>query len=167
MRHCINRRFITFLNHIIHEAAQPEWKAKAQEKGAKREDSWTLLTENNIFGAFGGFQGDALINNAWYVTHLWQHYRYTLDKDYLKRAFPAMKGASLFWVDRMVLNEKDGTYECPNEYSPEHGPNENATAHAQQIVWECIDNTVRAAMKLDAVNEGLISQADYELLLDR
>ena len=156
-----------FLNHIINEAAQPEWKAKAQQKGATREDSWTLLTENNIFGAFGTFQGDALINNAWYVTHLWQHYRYTLDADYLRRAFPAMKGASLFWVDRMVLNEEDRTYECPNEYSPEHGPNENATAHAQQIVWECIDNTIKAAEKLGAVAAGLISQEDYDLLLNR
>ena len=163
----LNEMYEPFLNYIINEAAQPEWKAKAQQKGATREDSWTMLTENNIFGGFGSFQGDALINNAWYVTHLWQHYRYTLDADYLKRAFPAMKGASLFWVDRMVYNEEDDTYECPNEYSPEHGPNENATSHAQQIVWECIDNTIKAADKLGAVAAGLISQEDYNLLLDR
>ena len=163
----LNEMYEPFLNYIINEAAQPEWKAKAQQKGATREDSWTMLTENNIFGGFGTFQGDALINNAWYVTHLWQHYRYTLDADYLKRAFPAMKGASLFWVDRMVYNTDDDTYECPNEYSPEHGPNENATSHAQQIVWECIDNTIKAADKLGAVAAGLISQEDYNLLLDR
>ena len=157
-----------FVNYIINEAAQPEWRTIATNKGATREDSWTLLTENNIFGGVSTFAPDALINNAWYVTHLWQHYRYTLDADYLLRAFPAMKGASLFWVDRMVLNTQDGTYECPNEYSPEHGPGqENATAHAQQIVWECIDNTIKAADKLGAVAAGLISQADYDLLLDR
>jgi tetratricopeptide (TPR) repeat protein len=76
---------------------------------------------------------------------MWQHYRYTLDNDYLRRAFAAMKGASLFWVDRMVL-AADGTYECPNEYSPEHGPGqENAAAHAQQIVRECLSNTIQAA----------------------
>ena len=157
-----------FVNYIINEAAQPEWRTIATNKGATREDSWTLLTENNIFGGVSTFAPDALINNAWYVTHLWQHYRYTLDADYLLRAFPAMKGASLFWVDRMVLNTTDGTYECPKEYSPEHGPGqENATAHAQQIVWECIDNTIKAADKLGAVAAGLISQADYDLLLDR
>ena len=163
----LNEMYEPFLNYIINEAAQPEWRGKATEKGATREDSWTLLTENNIFGGFSYFAPDALINNAWYVTHLWQHYRYTLDNDYLSRAFPAMKGASLFWVDRLVL-AADGTYECPTEYSPEHGPGqENATAHAQQIVWECIDNTIKAAEKLNAVAKGLISQDDYELLVNR
>ena len=156
-----------FVNYIINEAAQPEWRQIATNKGATREDSWTLLTENNIFGGVSGFAPDALINNAWYVTHMWQHYRYTLDTDYLRRAFAAMKGASLFWVDRLVLAE-DGTYECPNEYSPEHGPGqENATAHAQQIVRECLSNTIQAAEVLNAVAGGLISQEDYNLLVDR
>ena len=164
----LSEMHLPFLNYIINEAAQPEWRGKAKEKGGKREDSWTILTENNIFGGFSYFAPDALINNAWYVTHLWQHYRYTLDEDFLMRAFPAMKGAAFFWVDRMVLNEKDDTYECPNEYSPEHGPGkENATAHAQQIVWESLDNTLKAVDVLDAVAKGLISQEDYELLKDR
>ena len=163
----LSEMHIPFVNYIINEAAQPEWKGIAQNKGATRDDSWTLLTENNIFGGVSTFAPDALINNAWYVTHLWQHYRYTLDNEYLAKAFPAMKGASLFWVDRMVLAE-DGKYECPNEYSPEHGPGqENATAHAQQIVWECIDNTIKAADKLNAISAGLISQEDYNLLINR
>ena len=156
-----------FVNYIINEAAQPEWRTIASNKGGKREDGWTLLTENNIFGGVSGFAPDALINNAWYVTHMWQHYRYTLDTDYLRRAFAAMKGASLFWVDRLVL-AADGTYECPNEYSPEHGPGqENATAHAQQIVRECLSNTIQAAEVLNAVAGGLISEEDYDLLVDR
>ena len=163
-----------FVNYIINEAAQPEWRQIATNKGATREDSWTLLTENNIFGGVSYFAPDALINNAWYVTHMWQHYRYTLDTDFLRRAFPAMKGASLFWADRMVkVDIKDENenvigycYECPNEYSPEHGPNENATAHAQQIVSECISNTIKAAETLGAVGT-LISQEDYELLKER
>ena len=154
-----------FLNYIINEAAQPEWQGRANTAGQQR--GWTCLTENNIFGGISGFAPNYVIANAWYVTHLWQHYRYTLDKDYLKRAFPAMLGASQFWADRMVLAE-DGTYECPNEYSPEHGPgSENAVAHAQQIAWECLDNTLKAAKVLDAVANNLISTEDYELLADR
>ena len=164
-----------FVNYIINEAAQPEWRQIATNKGATRADSWTLLTENNIFGGVSGFAPDALINNAWYVTHMWQHYRYTLDTDYLRRAFAAMKGASLFWVDRLVkvdVKDKNGNvigycYECPNEYSPEHGPGqENATAHAQQIVSECISNTIKAAETLGAVGT-LISQEEYDLLKER
>ena len=41
------------------------------------------------------------VANAWYCTHLWDHYRYTLDKDYLKRAFPAIWSSAEFWMERL------------------------------------------------------------------
>ena len=161
----MNEMYEPFLNYIINEASQPEWQNRATIAGQTR--GWTCLTENNIFGGISGFAPNYVIANAWYVTHLWQHYRYTLDKEYLAKAFPAMLGASQFWADRMVL-AADGTYECPNEYSPEHGPgSENAVAHAQQIAWECIDNTLKAADILGGVAANIITQADYELLVDR
>ena len=156
---------VPFLKYIINEAAQPEWQNRATIAGEKR--GWTCLTENNIFGGISGFAPNYVIANAWYGTHLWQHYRYTLDKEYLAEAFPAMLGAAQFWADRMILAE-DGTYECPNEYSPEHGPgSENGVAHAQQITWEILDNTIKAADILGGVEAGVISQEDYDLFIDR
>lgn len=161
----LSEMHVPFLNYIINEAAQPEWQDRANISGQAR--GWTCLTENNIFGGISGFAPNYVIANAWYVTHLWQHYRYTLDKDYLAKAFPAMLGASQFWADRMIL-AADGTYECPNEYSPEHGPgSENAVAHAQQIAWECLDNTIKAADILGGVEAGVITQSDYDLITDR
>ena len=161
----LSEMHVPFLNYIINEAGQPEWQNRAVIAGQKR--GWTCLTENNIFGGISGFAPNYVIANAWYVTHLWQHYRYTLDKEFLAKAFPAMKGASLFWADRMVL-AADGTYECPREFSPEHGPDEeNAVAHAQQIVWEALDNTIKAADILGGVAAGIITEADYKLIVDR
>ncbi len=153
-----------FLNYIINEASQPEWKNRAILAGENR--GWTCLTENNIFGGISGFAPNYVIANAWYVTHLWQHYRYTLDKEFLVKAFPAMLSASQFWADRVELAE-DGTYECPNEYSPEHGPGaEDGVAHAQQLVWELFDNTLKAVEILGKENCG-ISDDDYALITDR
>ncbi len=161
----LSEMHVPFLNYIINEASQPEWQNRANISGQPR--GWTCLTENNIFGGISGFAPNYVIANAWYVTHLWQHYRYTLDKEYLAKAFPAMLGAAQFWADRMVL-ASDGTYECPNEYSPEHGPgSENAVAHAQQIAWEALDNTIKAADILGGVEAGIITQADYNLITDR
>ncbi len=161
----LDEMYVPFLNYIINEASQPEWQNRAKIAGQER--GWTCLTENNIFGGISGFAPNYVIANAWYVTHLWQHYRYTLDKEYLAKAFPAMLGAAQFWADRMVLAE-DGTYECPKEYSPEHGPgSENAVAHAQQIAWEALDNTLKAADILGGVAAGIISQEDYDLIKDR
>ena len=44
-----------------------------------------------------------------------------------------------FWFERMIKDRKigDGTWVCPDEYSPEQNdnPKEDATAHAQQLVY--------------------------------
>lgn len=133
---------LPFLNYIINMSDSESWKRYANESGQVR--GWTCYTENNIFGGVGSFMHQYVIANAWYCTHLWQHYRYTLDKEFLKKAFPAMLSATQFWLDRMIVDETDGTYVCPQEYSPEHGPVEDGMPHAQQLVWELFDNTLKA-----------------------
>lgn len=55
---------------------------------------------------------------AWLCTHLWMHYQYTQDKDFLKEAFPVMAEAALFFVD--YLEEKDGYYVTNPSVSPEN-----------------------------------------------
>ena len=138
----LSETHLPFLDYIINMATNHnEWKGYARDSG--QDEGWTCYTENNIFGGVGSFRHGYVIANAWYCTHLWQHYRYTLDKEYLKRAFPAMWTASRFWITRLIKAE-DGTYECPREYSPEQGPLQNGVAHAQQIVWELLDNTLKA-----------------------
>ena len=34
------------------------------------------------------------MGGAWLSTHLWMHYQYTLDREFLKRAFPVMAEAA-------------------------------------------------------------------------
>ena len=61
------------------------------------------------------WRGTAPINNidgvwptggAWLCYHLWEHYLFTGDKQFLAHAYPAMKGASLFFVDDLVKDPK-------------------------------------------------------------
>lgn len=154
-----------FLDYIINQAThQPQWREHARNFG-KQERGWTCLTENNIFGAISGFAPNYVIANAWYCTHLWQHYLYTLDEDFLARAFPAMLSATQFWIDRLKL-DSDGTYVAPLEYSPEQGPaEEDGVAHAQQLVYELFANTLDAIEVLGQKAE--ISAADHAALIDR
>jgi len=149
----------TFLNYIYNEAiVHKQWKQNAINSGQSK--GWTLFTENNIFGYYGGFMHNYVIANAWYCMHLWQHYRYTPDEKYLQNtAFPVMKSCCEFWMERLV-KAADGTYECPDEYSPEQGPaKENATAHAQQLVWDLFDNTLQAIeiIGVDKVDSGFLA----------
>lgn len=138
-----------YLNYIHREACErPQWRANAKQI-AGQTVGWTLTTENNIYGSGSNWMQNYTIANAWYCMHLWQHYRFTLDKDYLAHvAYPAMRSCAQYWLERLVL-ASDGTYECPNEYSPEHGPfSENATAHSQQLVWDLFNNTLQAIEEL-------------------
>lgn len=151
-----------FLNYIINQATvQPQWQGYARNE-AGQSKGWTCFTENNIFGGGGNFMTNYVIANAWYCTHLWQHYAYTLDKKFLMRALPTMWSACEFWLERLVKGE-DGTWECPAEYSPEQGPGaENATAHSQQLVAELFANTLDA---IEAIPEQtVISAANVEKL---
>lgn len=134
-----------FLNYIYREACErSQWRKNAQELGNQSE-GWTVTTENNIYGSGSTWMKNYTIGNAWYCLHLWQHYLYTLDKEFLlKKAYPVMKSCCEYWMGRLV-EAKDGTYECPWEYSPEHGPKEeNATAHSQQLVYGLFLHTVQA-----------------------
>ena len=147
---------LPFLNYIINMSDSESWKRYAKDSGQER--GWTCYTENNIFGGVGGFMHEYVIANAWYCTHLWQHYRYTLDRSFLRKAFPTMLSATQFWLDRMIIDETDGTYVCPQEYSPEHGPVEDGMPHAQQLVWELFDNTLQAVDILGAKKCGISKQ---------
>lgn len=153
----LSEMHVPFLNYIINMADSKEWKGYAAKAG--QNEGWTCYTENNIFGGVGSFMHNYVIANAWYCTHLWQHYRYTLDKEFLKKAFPAMWSCSRFWILRLK-KASDGSYECPNEYSPEHGPSQDGVAHAQQLVWDVLANTLAAAEILGdeaGVSEDLLA----------
>lgn len=55
---------------------------------------------------------------AWIATHLWIHYQYTLDEAFLKRAFPILAEASLFFVDFLI--ERNGYLVTSPSVSPEN-----------------------------------------------
>ncbi len=59
---------------------------------------------------------------AWLCHHLWEHYVFTCDKEFLaNRAYPIMKQAALFFVDYLVEDPKTGWLISGPSNSPEHG----------------------------------------------
>lgn len=55
---------------------------------------------------------------AWLSTHLWTHYAYTKDQDFLLKAYPIMAEAALFFLDYM--EEKKGYLVTNPSSSPEN-----------------------------------------------
>lgn len=151
-----------FINYVSTEAMKPDgpWQRVARKEGCR---GWAVHTQNNLFG-----YSDWLINrpaNAWYCTHLWQHYAYGLDRVYLRSvAWPVMKETCLYWFDRLKM--QDGRLIAPDEWSPEHGPWEDGPAYAQQLIHELFANTLEAAGALGYDDSFVAELREKYALLD-
>lgn len=77
-------------------------------------DLWRIA--GPVDGAFWGMFPNG---GGWLSTHLWEHYQYTLDKDFLNEYYPILKGAADFYLDYMV--EHDGELLVVPSVSPEQG----------------------------------------------
>ena len=112
----------------------------------------------------GAFWGMFPNGGGWLSTHLWEHYQYTLDKDFLKEYYPVLKGAADFYLDYMV--EKDGQLLVVPSVSPEHGGRGRQTPVCagctmdNQIAHDVLSQALYAARVLDC-------DADYQHKLQK
>ena len=58
------------------------------------------------------------MGGAWLATHIWDHYLFTGDKEFLKENYSALKGAALFCLDWLI--EKNGELITSPGTSPEN-----------------------------------------------
>jgi alpha-L-fucosidase 2 len=100
------------------------------------------------------WRGTAPINNtdgiwptggAWLCYHLWEHYLFTQDTQFLARAYPDMKAASLFFVDYLIKDPKTGWLVTSPSFSPEEGDMCYGPTMDNQLVRALMDNTIAAA----------------------
>ncbi|MBR3011814.1 MAG: glycoside hydrolase family 95 protein [Bacteroidales bacterium] len=122
---------------------------------------WTVHHNSDIWGAanpVGEKEGDPMWANwsmggAWLSQHLFEHYRFTLDEDYLRNtAYPLMKGAAEFLLDWLI--EKDGEFITAPSTSPENAfIDENGhkgvvtigSAMDLEIAWDLLTNCIEAS----------------------
>jgi alpha-L-fucosidase 2 len=87
---------------------------------------------------------------AWLCQHLWERWLFTRDRDFLaKRAYPALKEASLFFVDYLVRDPKTGWLLTSPSHSPEQGPTTEGPAMDNQLIRFLWTATITAARELD------------------
>jgi alpha-L-fucosidase 2 len=56
---------------------------------------------------------------AWLCQHLWDHYSFSPDRQYLERVYPVMKGAAEFLLQHLVRDASGSLVTCPST-SPEN-----------------------------------------------
>jgi alpha-L-fucosidase 2 len=105
------------------------------------------------------WRGTAPINNsnhgiwptggAWLCRHLWEHYLFSGDRDFLaKRAYPVMKEAAAFFADFLVKDPKTGWLISTPSNSPEHGGLVAGPTMDHQIIRALFADTAEAARTL-------------------
>jgi alpha-L-fucosidase 2 len=116
-----------------------------REFGTKR--GWMTRSENGVFGgaSYLWVPGDA----AWVAQNIWDHYAFTLDKEYLQtRAYPIIKELCEFWEDSLKEGP-GGKLISPESVSPEHGPKAQGNSYEQQLVYDLFTNYIEASQALN------------------
>jgi alpha-L-fucosidase 2 len=120
------------------------------------------------------WRGSAPINNvdgqwptggAWLSHHLWDHYLYTGDTNFLaQRAYPVMKQAALFFADFLIPDPETGYLVTNPSHSPEQAPRERPTltygpTMDNQLIRSLFGYVIEAAEILE-VDQDLVQQLD-------
>ena len=125
-------------------------------------DGWMAHHNTDLWRIAGPVDGTTWgmfpTGGAWLTTHLWQHYLFTGDKDFLHTYYPVMEGAAKFLVEYMQPYPKDGEVKEAADWmvtvptvSPEHGPAGKGTTVTagstmdNQIVFDVLTQVLAAA----------------------
>jgi alpha-L-fucosidase 2 len=103
------------------ERMYPAGKKSAKERYGY--NGWELSTRSTPWG-INELRGssDLLFQEsaAWLCTHLWEHYRYTGNKEFLKKYYPLIRDAALFYYEYLVEHPKSGYLVAGPTNSPEN-----------------------------------------------
>lgn len=100
---------------------------------------------------------------AWLCTHIWSHYLYTEDKEFLKKYYPIMEESALFFKDFLIEKEgylvtcpsvsPENTYLLPNG---EKGCNGVGCTMDNQILRDLFEDCIKASKVLDIKNDMVV-----------
>lgn len=148
------------------------------------ERGWCLAHNTDIWAMtcpVGLHTGDPQWANwnmggAWLSTHIWEHYTFSLDKDFLQEYYPVLKGAAEFCLG-WLISTKDMGVEGP-EYlitapctSPEndyvtpqgyHGRSFYGGSADLSMIRECLTDARNAACVL-GIDNDFVAEADKAL----
>lgn len=105
---------------------------------------WVTHHNTDLWRATGPIDGAMWgmwpTGGAWLCTHLWEHYLFSGDRDFLARAYPLMKGSAQFFVEALIPVMHDG-----QEYlvtSPSNSPENSHRAGVTIVAGPAMDNQI-------------------------
>ncbi|MDE6204433.1 MAG: glycoside hydrolase family 95 protein, partial [Lachnospiraceae bacterium] len=99
--------------------------------------------------------------SGWLCRHIWEHYRFTLDKSFLKDWYPVMREAALFYLDYLI--EKDGYYLTAPSTSPENLFYDEAGRECAVSAGTTIDTAIIRTLFKDCIEAAGVLDMDKDL----
>lgn len=129
---------------------------------------WCAHTVTNPWGytAPGGGVGWGLnvSAGAWLATQLWSHYKYTLDKEYLRQTgYPLLKSCAEFFMDYMVEDPATGYLVTGPSISPENGFKDEEGRGYSASMMPTLDRAVVADIYTACIEGSKILGVDKKL----
>jgi len=88
---------------------------------------------------------------AWLCTHLWEHFLYNGDREFLQQVYPVMKGCVQFFLDFLVEHPEHGWLVTNPSTSPENFPDRpgNDKFYDEVCGWMSPGTTICAGSTID------------------
>jgi alpha-L-fucosidase 2 len=119
---------------------------------------WMAHHNTDIWRVTGGIDwswGSWPTSNAWLVQHLWEHYLYTSDKQFLSKVYPILQSACYFFEDFLTKDPKTGWLIVSPSISPENEPSVTGKKIAagvtldNQLLFDLFTHSITAAKILN------------------
>ncbi|MBS1669293.1 MAG: glycoside hydrolase family 95 protein [Bacteroidetes bacterium] len=150
----LSRPLISFIKGL----EKPGAKTASTQFGAR---GWCIGPITNVWGFTSPGEhpswGLTLGLAGWLCQHLWEHYAFTKDTNYLRSVYPNLKGAATFYYDWLVKDPTNGKYVSGPSASSEnsfYAPDGSIAALSmgpsldQEIIEELFGNVIKAATLL-------------------
>ena len=107
--------------------------------------------------------------SAWICSHIYEHYSFTGDKDFLRVMYPVLKGSVQFYMDWLVEDPKSGKLVSGPAVSPENrfiAPDGSTSSismgptHDQQVIWQLFTDFLLASDILEIKDPFIGNVAD-------
>lgn len=98
---------------------------------------------------------------AWLCTHIWEHYKFTQDKDFLEKKFDTLKESAEFFVDFLIENDMGQLVTCPS-LSPENTYITKSGTKGSVCMGPSMDSQILHELFTAVIESGEILNRDRE-----
>ncbi|MCH7534821.1 MAG: hypothetical protein IH948_03600 [Bacteroidetes bacterium] len=89
-------------------------------------DGWVFHQNTDLWRVAAPMDGPTwgtfTVGGAWLTTHMWEHYLYTQDKEFLEKIYPVLKGSVDFFMDFLIEHPNGKWLVTSPSNSPENPP---------------------------------------------